>query len=366
MTKLNLKTICGVVFAVVVLAAGAVSWWLFRAPPVAKPSDEPAKEPVFDVPQHPGQRLGYPTPQTRLEDAENPAVFMPTGSGRVQSAAYGSSRTRKFGSQYLAAFHEGVDIAPLERDSKGRALDPVFAVADGRIGYINRRGGNSSYGTYVVLLHEDRFGEYYTLYAHLASVPDSLQAGDPVLRGTEIGQMGHSSTLGIPVQRSHLHFEFGTMLNSRFELWLRSNKMTLTHGLMHGWNLVGLNPSELFPSMADGTNFVFESCILETPVAFRLLVKADEKPDYYCRYPSLWSGEDPQKAMLMDVSKGGVPLRGRSATEEEIALLGRRKTHVMVAFPDVLGRNGKRLVVSKSGRWVPGSNASRWLDILLF
>ena len=349
------------VLLIAVLATGGLFMLLFYSPS-SKTASEPPPEEELSVPQHSGLQLTFPTPQTRLEEADNPKVFMPTASGRVVSAHYGSTRTRGNG----AAFHEGIDIAPMERDSKGRALDPVFAVADGRVGYINRRAGNSSYGIYVVLMHDDRCGEYYTLYAHLASVPDSLQAGDGVARGTEIGRMGNSSTQGIPVQRSHLHFEFGTMLNSRFDRWLRKNKMTATHGVYHGWNLAGLNPQELVAFMKDGANFVFQTCILDTPVAFRLVVKADKRPDYYYRYPVLWEGSDPSGAMVMEVSEGGVPLRARAAAPEEAARLGKYNSRVLEAFPEVLGRNGKKLVVPKGDRWITGSNANQWLDILLY
>jgi hypothetical protein len=367
MSAPHLKPVHWILLLAVALATGAGCLRLFHSPEAEALSEDVVPEFVGpEIVLHPGQLLTYPTAQTRLEDMEDPEVFMPPASGRVESAVYGSARTRKTGGLYLAAFHEGVDIAPLERDSKGRALDPVFAVAEGRVGYISRRAGNSSYGIYVVVLHEDRAGEYYTLYAHLASVPDALKNGDSVARGAEIGRMGNSSTLGIPVQRSHLHFEFGTMLNSRFDKWLRSNKMTQTHGLMHGWNLAGLNPAELFSFMKDETSFVFESCILAVPVAFRMVVQAEEKPDYYCRYPSLWSGDEPAGAIVMDVSQSGVPLRAGPATPGEIELLGRSKMHVLEAFPDVLGRNGKRLVVSKGDRWIPGRNAAQWLDILLY
>lgn len=357
---------------VIVFGLVLTAFLLFRpekgvAVPVALPpvAVEPVVvEPVVVV--HPGQILGFPTPQTKLAEADNPLVFMPTSSGRVASAAYGSARTRKIGRQYLAAFHEGVDIASMERDSKGRARDPVFAVADGRVEYINRRAGNSSYGIYMVLFHEDRIGEYYTLYAHLASVTDVLSAGDSVARGVEIGRIGNTSTLGIPVQRSHLHFEFGTFLNDHFKRWLQSKKMTTIHGRAHGYNLTGLNPAELFPYMTNGVPFVFEQCITRVPVAFRMIVSTDQKPDYYCRYSSLWMGDEPSGGMVMDVSEGGVPLRARAATPEEIASLSRKKFRVLEAFPEVLGRNGKRLVVSSGGKWIPGKNAAQWLDILLY
>lgn len=314
----------------------------------------------------PGFLFAFPTPQTRLDDIDNLEVFMPTESGKIESAWYGSTRTRKVGIFFLPAFHEGVDIAPVERDSKGRAKDPVFAVADGRVGYISRTAGNSSYGIYVVLLHNDPLGEYYTLYAHLASAGVELKEGEAVARGAEIGRVGSTSTLKIPVQRSHLHFEFGTILNDRFSDWFRKEKLKPFHRNLHGYNLAGLNPMELFPYMTNGLRFVLQPYITNCPVAFRLIVPVTEKPDYYCRYSSLWTGGDPSSAMVMDVSESGVPLQARAATEEEADSLQKNKPRVLEAFPEVLGRNGARLIVEQDGNWVPGRNAGQWLEIILY
>ena len=347
--------------AISLIAAGC---WMFRsdAPKVGK------QEHVDEtIPTPPGLLFTFPTPQNRLDDTNNPAVFMPTESGKIESAWYGSTRTRKFGKLFLPAFHEGVDIAPTERDSKGRAKDPVFAATDGRVGYISRIAGNSSYGIYVVLLHKDTIGEYYTLYAHLASAGADLKEGDPVTRGAEIGRIGNTSTLGIPVQRSHLHFEVGTMLNDRFSGWFRKEKLKPFHGNMHGYNLAGLNPMELFPYMTNGQHFVFQQYITNSPVAFRLIVPVTEKPDYYCRYPSLWTGGEPSAgAMVMDVSEGKVPLQARAATEEEAASLQKHKPRVLEVFSEALGRNGSRLIVEHDGSWTLGRNGEQWLDILLY
>jgi murein DD-endopeptidase MepM/ murein hydrolase activator NlpD len=349
-----------ILIAISLIAAGC---WMFRSDELRIGDPEPADEPA--VP--PGLLFTFPTPQTHLDDTTNPAVFMPTESGRIESAWYGSTRTRKFGKLFLPAFHEGVDIAPMERDSKGRAKDPVFAVADGCVGYINRTGGNSSYGIYVVLLHKDVAGEYYTLYSHLAAAGAELKEGDAVARGAEIGRMGNTSTLGIPVQRSHLHVEFGTILNERFSGWFRKEKLKPFHGNLHGYNLAGLNPMILFPYMNSGERFDIQQYLTNCPVAFRLIVPVTEKPDYYCRYPLLWTGGEPcSGAMVMDVSESGVPLRARAVSEEEAALLQKNKPRVLEAFPEVLGRNGARLVVEQNGSWIPGRNAAQWLEIILY
>lgn len=359
----------GLVLVLDLILAGC---WLTRsqpAPDLAASSElEPTVvEPPPEPEPEPGFQIGFPTPQIRLVETNSLEVYMATGSGRVESAWYGSVRTRKYRNSYLPSFHEGVDIAPTARDSRGRALDDVFAVADGTIGYINRVAGNSSYGIYVVLLHESRLGEVFTLYAHLASASDSLRAGQPVARGDIIGRMGHTSTLGIPVQRSHLHFEFGTVLNRRFETWFRGKKLKPNHGMLHGYNLAGLNPMGLFEWMGQGRPFDPLNYIKDAPVAFRMLVPTDTLPDYYQRYPVLWIGDTTTRgAMVMEVSEGGVPLFARAATDEEKARINNRKPVVLEVFPEILGRNGERLVVQRNGDWQPGRKSEQWLEILLY
>jgi hypothetical protein len=118
--------------------------------------------------------------------------------------------------------------------------------------------------------------------------------------------------------------------------------------------------------MTNGQRFVFQQYITNCPVAFRLIVPVAEKPDYYRRYPSLWIGDEPSGAMVVDVSEGKVPLQARAATEEETTSLQKKKTRVLEAFPEVLGRNGSRLVVESAGRWALSRNGEQWLDILLY
>jgi murein DD-endopeptidase MepM/ murein hydrolase activator NlpD len=348
-----------IVSAVTLIVAGC---WVFHGTPPATGETGPADKPA----PPPGLLLTFPTPQTHLDDTGNPAVFMPTESGKIESARYGSTRTRKSGKYFLPAFHEGIDIAPVERDSKGHAADAVFAVADGRVGYISRTAGNSSYGIYIVLLHQDPLGEYYTLYSHLASVPSGLKENDEVARGTEIGRIGNTSTVGIPVQRSHLHFEFGTIMNDRFGDWFRAKKLKPFHGRLHGYNLAGFNPADMFPYMTNDQRFILHQYITNVPVAFRLVVPVSEKPDYYRRYPALWTGGEPAGAVVIDVSESGAPLQARAATDEETAAIRKNKPYVLEAFAEVLGRNGERLVTEEDGKWIPGRNAGQWLEILLY
>jgi hypothetical protein len=322
----------------------------------------PVPGPVRGIP------ITFPTPQTALHDLENPDVFMPTASGRVISAHYGSTRTNAAG---RAVFHEGVDISPTRRDRRGHALDEIFAVADGRIAYINRIAGNSTYGIYVVLTHQDEdIGTFYTLYAHLASVPRELRAGQSVQRGDVIGIMGHTSSFSIPPQRAHLHFEVGMILNSHFAVWYRGKQRTPDHGTYHGHNLNGLNPMLMLQKLdpeSDDTLFSIAEALEETPTAFTLAFHAAGQLDYFRRHPALWEGPPfSGGVMVMDLCEAGTPLRGRAATDEEAANVTRTRPVVLDVNTDVLGRNGRRQIQRSGNTWQLTPAGSEHLEILTF
>jgi hypothetical protein len=246
------------------------------------------------------------------------------------------------------------------------STDRIIAVADGRVAHINRISGNSNYGKYIVLVHDDAVGEMYTLYAHLADVDQGLKAGQAVARGDEMGLMGNSASTGIPVERGHLHFEIGMINNQKFNTWFRHQKLKPDHGNYHGHNLTGINPYDLFATHERLGYFNMADYLRELEPAFTVAVRAGRKPDYFHRYPGLWTGADSFSALVMTVSEGGVPLSGRPATEEERKLLGSRATAVVDVNEARLGRNGLRLVTRKQGAWVLGKNGVRWLEILTY
>lgn len=315
-----------------------------------------------------GLQITFPTPQTALHDLENPEVFMPTASGRVLSAHYGSTRTNAAG---RATFHEGVDIGPTRRDRRGHALDEIFAVADGEIAYINRVAGNSTYGIYVVLTHiEEDFGTYYTLYAHLGSVPGELRPGQAIQRGDVIGVMGHTSSFGIPPQRAHLHFEVGVILNQHFSVWYRGKQRTPDHGTYHGHNLNGINPMLLLRNLdPEGRNarFSMAEALQETQTAFTLAFHAAGIPDYFRRYPGLWEGQDFRGGVLvMELCEAGTPLRGRSATPDESRNVTPTRPAVLAVNTGVLGRNGRRQIQRGGNNWQLTPAGLEHLEILTY
>ena len=310
--------------------------------------------------------VAFPTAQTNLWKTNDASVFMPTQSGRAQSAVYGSTRTRLRDGRAIPAFHEGIDIGPMRRDAAGRALDDVFAIADGVVGYANTTAGASSYGSYVVIEHEDAVGPIYSLYSHLASVPNTVREGASIERGAVVGRMGHSSTLGIPRSRSHLHLEVGLMLNQRFDQWLRKHKMDTRHGIHHGWNLTGIDPLALYPATDREQPFSMLEHLAGLPVAFELMLRSDRTLNYLTRYATLWKADTPPgRISVLSISNGGVIVAGRVPTQDERARLGTRDTLVLWVDADVLGPNGPGLIATTRSGWELTREGRRWVEILL-
>ncbi len=75
---------------------------------------------------------------------------------------------------------------------------PVYAVADGVIGYVNQNPNASPYGVYLSVQHQG--GNYETLYAHLSQV--TVTPGEQVTAGKVIALSGNTGNS----TDSHLHF----------------------------------------------------------------------------------------------------------------------------------------------------------------
>ena len=308
--------------------------------------------------------LVYPTAQPGL--LETAAAFQPTASGNPESALYGSVRTGSRGGRLVPTFHEGLDIAALQRDRRGRPMDAVVAVANGRVVHANRFGGNSNYGVYVVVLHEDPMGGVFTLYAHLMSLAPGIKPGVELKAGEPLGVMGNTSSSPIPMARGHVHFEIGLMLNSHFAAWFRAQKLKPDHGNYHGWNLLGLDPLAFLRFQKERPGAPFADFLQEVKPAFEIMLAARDMPDFFRRYPALWTGESPSGALVLTCSDNGVPLRGRAATAEERDRLGREKALVLGVDETVLGRNGARLLARRESQWLLAQAGEQWREILLY
>jgi len=312
----------------------------------------------------PFQHLVFPTDQ--VLDCNGPDVFQPTVSGRPESALFGSVRTASYGKGLAASFHEGVDIAADQRDRAGRPQDAVYAVADGKVAYVNTKAGNSNYGKYVVLIHTCPSGIVYTLYAHLAAISPNVSCGQAMQAGDVLGVVGHTANPPIPLPQAHLHFEVGLILNARFSQWFHAQKLKNGHGNFNGWNLLAVDPLAVYENQRQQTDFDFFRHIAALPAAFEIVLATRRKPNFFDRYPCLWEGAPYQGAGLqMKVSENGLPIKGRNATESERQLQGAHQSAVLRVDPEALGRNGCHLVICQSGLWRLGSEGEKWRDILM-
>ena len=344
-------------------------------------SEPPSQESPAEPPPPPPpvwQRLAFPTPQRNLLTPDEPGVLQPTGSGRLESAKFGSTRTNVRG---LPAFHEGVDIAPTQRDRKGVPTDPVYAVADGRVAFVNSVGGKSSYGKYVIIEHPDpalgliakRDGSsepatVYTLYAHLADVRFGIRPGHAVQAGDEIATLGHTSSTQppIPTERSHLHWEIGVLLNSRYEIKHREEKLTPDFGNYHGNNLFAFDPLDFVAAHSRDPGLTMASYLGALAPACEVVLRG-KYPDYFRRFPALWQGAPYDGSPVrLTLSESGAPLSGRNANAAEIALLGNQRHAVAKVFPEVLGRNGRAYVSQSGGKWQFTEKGRQWADILFY
>ena len=348
-----------------------------ESPPA--PAAAPAAPEVPPAPPPPvWQRLVPPTPQKNLLTPDVPGVLQPTGSGRLESAKFGSTRTNPRGG---AAFHEGVDIAATARDRKGAATDPVFAVAEGRVAFVNGVAGNSSYGKYVIIEHPDpslgmiakRDGSSvpalaYTLYGHLADIRFGIRPGRTVQPGDEIGTMGNTSntTPPIPRDRSHLHWEVGVLLNNRYEIFSREQKLKPDFGNYNGGNLFGFDPLDFYAVHARNPDLTMGTYLAALPPAFEIVIRG-RFPDYFQRHPALWKGPPHDGGpMRLALSESGAPLSGRNAKADETALLGNQRMAVIRVDSAVLGRNGRAYIAQTGGKWQFTDKGRQWVDLLRY
>lgn len=344
-------------------AALFIFWWKKYARAPAPPE----KETVARL-APPRLKLCFGFPTDRELARWNPEAFQPTASGRPESAFYGSVRTGLIGKKLLPAFHEGVDIAPLERDPAGPPRDAVGAAAAGEVVYVNRPAGDSNYGKYVVIAHGGGPGKLYTLYAHLDKINPRLRTGMKIEAGEILGIMGATSTDRILPANAHLHFEVNLMLNSNFNGWMKRRRTRNEHGPFNGWNLIGIDPLAVYERQeAEGGQYDLSAHLESLPPAFEITLKAVRQLDFFKRYPALWrGGAFPGGAMALACSANGLPLRGRPARENEISELGRRKYLVRGVDLAALGRNGCRIVVQENGKWRLGVEGEKWLSLLAY
>ncbi len=240
--------------------------------------------PVLCVPFLANASLIWPTPNPAFQNGKPiEAYVQATVSGRVESGLFGC--VRNSGSR----FHEGLDLYPIKRDDSGEAADPVYAVLPGRVVHVSRTSSYSSYGRYVVIEHDQETPAYHTLYAHLASLADTIVRGARVETGTVLGIMGRSANYTIPRSRAHVHFEIGFRLTDDFEKWYMDQKFDTKnrHGIWNGMNLVSVDPLAFYQNIRSGQVSNLREHLGRLPVATRIRVFSNQVPDFVRNYPAL-------------------------------------------------------------------------------
>jgi peptidoglycan LD-endopeptidase LytH len=309
----------------------------------------------------------WPTPNPAYAEKKPPVDWVqPTVSGRWESALFGCVRNSG------ARFHEGLDLRPISRDSRGEATDPVYAVMDGRVAYVNPNAGHSGYGRYIIIEHRHIVPAVITLYAHLTSIDEAVTEGAEVRIGQTIGIMGRSAGgYTIPRERAHLHFEIGFWVSEDFQSWYEWKRYGSPnhHGFFNGMNMIGVNPLEFYDEYRAGTISSVQDYVDGLPVAFTVRVKSDRVPDFIRRYPTLLQGGMPVRGVggwEIDFTSFGLPKAWRALSADLPELIDQReRTRVISHDARIVAEHACRNTVSiQRGRASIASHTERTLQLL--
>lgn len=311
-----------------------------------------------------------PTPNDAIYKGGGEAYFVGTVGRPWESGTFGCVRTD--GRQ----MHEGLDIRCVQRDSKNEPMDSIFAVAAGRVAYINRKGGLSTYGIYIVLEHQIEGIPVFTVYAHLSRVEPGLETGGAVRQGQKIATMGRTASTrqGISKERAHLHFEVALRMNDRFASWhsSRLKGQRNDHGNFNGRNFAGLDPQEIFLEQKRlGERFSFLEFVRSRTELCRVLVR-DTNFRWLRQYTPLIlrNAEAEQKgaaAYEIALDFNGVPFQLVPRSAGELKSRGGANFELIsVNEEEEKARGCRNLVIKRAGQWRLSNSGSQLLDLLTY
>ena len=229
-----------------------------------------------------------------------------------EGGKYGYVRNPKRTSSGIlySKFHEGIDIKPISRDSRGVPLDKIRSISHGKVVHTSRSAGASNYGRYVVIEHDWGYGKFYSLYAHLADI--SCKNGQIVRSGTSIGTLGYTGD-GINKTRAHLHLELNLMISKKFGSWYRKHYVSPNkHGLYNGINLAGIDIANLYKEYRRNPLISLPEFISKTETYWKILVPNKGIPLIMKSYP--WLASRLSEAVNnpsweISMSPSGIPLK---------------------------------------------------------
>lgn len=250
-------------------------------------------------------------------------------------------------------FHEGMDIRPMRRDTKGEPLDEVRAMADGKVVYTSTAAGASNYGRYVVVEHRWGGCPYYSLYAHLNTI--AVAAGEAVKQGEKLAIMGHTGT-GINRERAHVHVELNLLLNDHFEAWHDTffKGEPNRHGIYNGLNLAGLDLPRLILAARSNPSLTLPAFLGREEVFYKVIIPNSPNFQLPRRYPWMIIGPPNDKPASWEVSftRSGLPLRlvpsSRAVSAAELSYVKPGSTDLRYLTRHLAGR-GSSARLTESG-----------------
>ena len=306
-----------------------------------------------------------------LKPGQDADFFQPTIEGTVESGMFGCVR-REGGK-----FHEGIDIKCLQRDRRGEPTDPVHAVADGEVAFINAKPGLSNYGRYVVLQHNWDGVQVFTLYAHLSAIAPGLVVDQPVAKAQVIGTLGHSANTSerISLDRAHLHFEINFLLNPNFRIWYpKRDPKAPPFGNFNGQNLIGLDAAAFLRAYAANRKLNFADYLAAQPIAFTVLVSARPPPWLTLHPEQVQTATGTPVAYEIGMTYWGMPIvvwpRGADEIDESQRRMLQRGLPVIHRVNETeLTRATCQDLVKRNARgngWVLSTRGRDWLDLLTY
>jgi murein DD-endopeptidase MepM/ murein hydrolase activator NlpD len=151
-------------------------------PVVAKPAHDPAADDDAAL-------INELAHDAWIHPLAGPSRRMPSN----HDAAFGALRAGERPPECVSG-HCGVDIGSVWGE-------PVHAVHDGVVDWVNRGPNDEHGGIFVKVAHRD--GSLYSWYFHLAAVPRWVQPGVKIKAGQVIGLLGDT---GVGRSGPHLHF----------------------------------------------------------------------------------------------------------------------------------------------------------------
>lgn len=294
--------------------------------------------------------------------------FVPTVGKEWPSGTFGCVRTD--GGQ----LHEGIDIKAQQRDRTGESIDPVVAIADGVVLYINAKAGLSNYGNYLVLGHRVDGVEILSLYAHLREIAPGIVTGAKVVAGGRIATLGRTANTrsGISKERAHLHLEMALFLNKRFPQWHAESLPGARndHGMFNGQNMAGLDPWKLMlEQRRTGTNFNLVRFIQSEPELCRVQVR-NTKFGFLTRYPALVENRAalaPAAVAGYEIvfSYAGTPMKLIPRSSDE--LVSKSPFHLVSVNEAVQQQHRcRRLVTKVRDGWQLANSGRQLMELLLY